>query len=380
MFSFGPKRSNIRPALFPSHYEVNHISELLSEDLSIYDGYQEYVHKSLNVILNNGDEIPLNEVLENFSNYDLDGADFSYCVLDNVVFSECNLNNVDFRFAYFKNVKFSGVNFNFVNFKGASFETSDIRQSCFVNCDFFVTSWFRSMVINSTVSNTNFYFYRINTLSFDSLQFNNVGMTRTDAHTRNFRVSNLDINYCDFSTMGVLIDDSLKKTNRLVGNGMDNSGLSFAGLEFDTSFLKNSNITGCDVSGVNFISDKLRGVINDYVYSTMPINLPEDYTTIKLDEFKYRILGPYMDFQEISFDGLLISNVSLYGCDLRNSSFNGTFFDGVVFTCCDFRGVDLRNAKFKDCVLSDIRHLPEYLPLGFDVQGDIEFEFSLIES
>ena len=40
---------------------------------------------------------------------------------------------------------------------------------------------------------------------------------------------------------------------------MDNSGLSFAGLEFDTSLLKNSNITACDISGVNFISEQLRG-------------------------------------------------------------------------------------------------------------------------
>ena len=49
-----------------------------------------------------------------------------------------------------------------------------------------------------------------------------------------------------------------------------------------------------------------------------PLNLPEDYTSIKLDEFKYRILGPYMDFPGNFFDGLLISDVSLYGCDLRN--------------------------------------------------------------
>ena len=72
MFSFGSEEYDIGSALLPTHYEVNHISELPSKDLSIYDGYQKYVHKSVNVILNNGDEIPLNEVIENFSEYDLD--------------------------------------------------------------------------------------------------------------------------------------------------------------------------------------------------------------------------------------------------------------------------------------------------------------------
>ncbi len=66
-----------------------------------------------------------NRVLRNFSNENLQGANFYGSHIENVLFQNCNLSYSNFKMARLENVRFNGCDFSHAELSGASFSNCE---------------------------------------------------------------------------------------------------------------------------------------------------------------------------------------------------------------------------------------------------------------
>jgi len=382
--------------LIEGAHGVRHSSELNADAFSEFEGYDDMIHKSKHVILKNGDEVALEKVIENVNAYNLVGADFSYCVLDGLNFINIDLTNTNFYNVYLKNIHFSNLILNNVDFRGVCFSSVTI-SSCKINsCKFDLSSFYDSTLVDSEIHNGIF---AINHLCYT--KFQNLTMFKSSLFyntNRYFRMENIRSYDCDFSKLGVLMNNVRTGVNLLIGYCMDLTGFCFTGIEIAPNMLMYADITGCDFSGVDLSQVSLEGVRNDYVYSETPLSLPKGYFAISLGEFKFRIIGPEMCFEGLNFNEIILNNISLVGsdftnCTFKNASFKDINFSGSDFTNCsfknasfkdinfsgsDFTNLDFANAEVEACRFRNLIKITKSLPSGYSVVGDFD-SYSLVK-
>jgi uncharacterized protein YjbI with pentapeptide repeats len=250
------------------------------------------------------------------SGLNLDGVDFSNCLMEQVAFKDCSLVGANFSFSVLARTTMNNSNFDGANFNGA-----------------------------------NIGAIKANSCSFKNGEFNNSKLSKSDFKACSFEEASIiqpellevTFDHCifDYATLDgwILIERNLQG---LSFKNAKLSGFSFNGCEisdcfFDSAYMPSTVWSSCDLHGLSFLG-------TDMTSNCFVVGEDENMNLNRLD-FSGAKLNK-ANLQKLEFKSCKFHKAELNSANLMSSSLQGANFDECEAIDAQFQKANLNGSSF----------------------------------
>lgn len=235
------------------------------------------------------------------SGQNLDGMDFSHCLMEQVNLTGASLIGANFEGAVLARANLNNANCTQANFNNANIGASQCHNTRFDQCEF----------NNSKLSKADF-----------------TGSSFIGAHITQPEALEIKLNDCDFSSA---------KIKNLPFLELTMSGNDFSHAELETCNFVNSEVSNC-----KFEHSKLP--------STAWANTSVHSTSFQHADMNSNCFVSADDDKPSTFSGLDFTGAKLEKANFSNLPLRNSIFSNCEMESANFSGADLSNSNFDDCM------------------------------
>lgn len=250
------------------------------------------------------------------SGLNLDGVDFSNCLLEQVIFKDCSLVGANFSFSVLARATMNNSNFEKANFNGANIGAIKAENSRFKHANF----------NNSKLSKSD----------FKACSFEEASIIQPE-------LLEVTFDHCifDYATLDgwILIE---RKLSGLSFKNAKLSGFSFNGCEildcsFDSAYMPSTVWSSCNLQRLSFRD-------SDMTSNCFVVGEDEQMNLNSLD-FSFAKLNK-ANLQKLEFKSCRFNKAELNSANLMSSILQGTSFDECEAVDAQFQKAHLHGASF----------------------------------
>jgi uncharacterized protein YjbI with pentapeptide repeats len=278
----------------------------------------------------------------NFTQAELQGADFFYATLTSPVFSDANLKN-----AKFWNATLPGAMFNQATLVNADFYQAKLNGADFTGANLSHANFY-SVYEQTDLSNAVFRQANLSNANFHSATLAGADFTGADVRGASF--------YRNLPNSGIQLSQLYSTASYQAHDltGIDLSYNELAGADFSGQTLVNVNFLSANLSGANFAGADVRGARFDTWSSGVGtgITLDQLYSTASYQA--QNLSGIRLNLNNLAganFAGQNLASATFAGADLSGANFSQANLRdadlfGALLASAVFTGADVRGARF----------------------------------